>query len=644
MSINTNFRSLQASNVEGVVAPRNYLTNSFENDSIVGFSLFNTTLTSGLPTGTISAGASSLTATITSTNPLSETYSLQVAAASTWTAGQGFISNVFTCDRQDLGKVLTSTFSYEVVSGSANANFSAVLGSQTFAVYIYDVTASAWVQPAGFLGIVQGSNPAVSAPITFQTSVTSGQQYQLAFIALQASTGAITLNFDNFVCSNKAVVTGAAMTDWVSYTPTGSWSTNTTYTGKWRRAGDSMEVSFALSLSGAPNNTSLTVNIPSGYTIDTTKINSNALTSVFGSGNGNNSNGGVALQVVYNGTSSVDIIYINNGTTSSQGQLSSTLPSTWASGNSLGGTFMVPIVGWSSNTVQSSDTDTRVVAMQITGTATATVSASYSLLKFTGTPASDTHGAFSNSTGLYTVPVSGYYRTSMAVDVAAAYASNAYSGVGIAKNSTVIQSSSQVSATGQTNLAPSGAFTVFCNAGDTLAPYVVSNQTGATVATNLGTSNNYFTVERLSGPSVIAATESVNARYNTSSTSITTGGNTVVYTSKTYDSHNAYNTSTGAYTCPVSGKYSISAAIQFVGFTLATNAVIVLNIIKNGSSYSQISQTAGSGSSLNWQTWGSDTVQCNAGDVITLAASNSSGTEALVGNANNYFAIERVGN
>ena len=37
-------------------------------------------------------------------------------------------------------------------------------------------------------------------------------------------------------------------TDWVSYTPTGAYSTNTTYAGKWRRIGDTMEVNAYLEL------------------------------------------------------------------------------------------------------------------------------------------------------------------------------------------------------------------------------------------------------------------------------------------------------------------------------------------------------------------------------------------------------------
>ncbi len=60
-------------------------------------------------------------------------------------------------------------------------------------------------------------------------------------------------------------------TDWVSYTPTGDYSSNCTYSGKWRRVGDTMEVQAYLEFSGSPGG-SFGVDLPSGYTIDLNKM------------------------------------------------------------------------------------------------------------------------------------------------------------------------------------------------------------------------------------------------------------------------------------------------------------------------------------------------------------------------------------
>lgn len=59
--------------------------------------------------------------------------------------------------------------------------------------------------------------------------------------------------------------------EWVAYTPTGSWVSNTTYTGFWRRVGDSLEINVRVTTSGAPTAADLTVSIPSGLTLDSAK-------------------------------------------------------------------------------------------------------------------------------------------------------------------------------------------------------------------------------------------------------------------------------------------------------------------------------------------------------------------------------------
>ena len=61
-------------------------------------------------------------------------------------------------------------------------------------------------------------------------------------------------------------------TSWTDYTPTGSWSTNTTYTGKWRRVGDEMEIQVKVATTGTCTDAVLSVDIPSGYTIDANKL------------------------------------------------------------------------------------------------------------------------------------------------------------------------------------------------------------------------------------------------------------------------------------------------------------------------------------------------------------------------------------
>lgn len=61
---------------------------------------------------------------------------------------------------------------------------------------------------------------------------------------------------------------------WIAYTPTGAWSSNTTYTGFWRRVGDSMQIRAKILATGSPTTAFMTVGLPANVTIDTAKLTS----------------------------------------------------------------------------------------------------------------------------------------------------------------------------------------------------------------------------------------------------------------------------------------------------------------------------------------------------------------------------------
>lgn len=60
--------------------------------------------------------------------------------------------------------------------------------------------------------------------------------------------------------------------NWTSFTPTGSWSANTTYSGYYKEIGDNLDIIIKVACSGAPTSATLTLDMPSGVTIDTTKL------------------------------------------------------------------------------------------------------------------------------------------------------------------------------------------------------------------------------------------------------------------------------------------------------------------------------------------------------------------------------------
>jgi hypothetical protein len=155
-----------------------------------------------------------------------------------------------------------------------------------------------------------------------------------------SSTGVVYVD-DCYVGQARNLGQVSVDTDWASFTPTGATSTSTTYTGDWRRNGDSMEVRFIIAFSGTLSGTAFTLNLPTGYVIDTTKL-PGTTAAVSNIQNGNHvvyASGIYPLTINYNTTTSV--IFRDSVTFS--GNLSSA-----ATGDAIGGFFKVPIVGWTS--------------------------------------------------------------------------------------------------------------------------------------------------------------------------------------------------------------------------------------------------------------------------------------------------------
>lgn len=154
--------------------------------------------------------------------------------------------------------------------------------------------------------------------------------------------------------SQQVAQNDATLKGWASFTPTGSWTGTTTYTGRYRQVGDSLEVEAKVALSGAPTGTNLDFNIPFSLSIDTTKLTE-------ASGNNINIgtfNGYIGSLSTFNGTvayqsaTSVRLYYQTTGGTPTNSitntALTATSPGSFASGGQVIAKFKVPIVGWKS--------------------------------------------------------------------------------------------------------------------------------------------------------------------------------------------------------------------------------------------------------------------------------------------------------
>lgn len=159
--------------------------------------------------------------------------------------------------------------------------------------------------------------------------------------ALKGSIEISTMTVSSMTVTSLSVssIASPALTAWAAYTPTVSDNTNVAIReGFWRRIGDSMELRVGVAWNGAGAGTDFTVELPSGYTIDTAKLPSNSILSL---GNGQWADASTSRKIVavrYNSTTVVSFD-VSGGT--------SLIPGTdFADGDSLTFQILIPITGW----------------------------------------------------------------------------------------------------------------------------------------------------------------------------------------------------------------------------------------------------------------------------------------------------------
>lgn len=149
--------------------------------------------------------------------------------------------------------------------------------------------------------------------------------------------------------SNWVITSHTYPKAWVSFTGAGSWSTNTTYTCLWRRDADSAEIQYSVNTTGAPNATSLTLDVMPGVTIDTTKNATNDFAMPLGLGGtivNDSSSTGYDGPVGYASTTSVRPYVRQSGNPTRITPIDNTTPIIFGSGDYVNVRFKVPITNW----------------------------------------------------------------------------------------------------------------------------------------------------------------------------------------------------------------------------------------------------------------------------------------------------------
>ncbi len=242
---------------------------------------------------------------------------------------------------------------------------------------------------------------------------------------------------------------------------------------------------------------------------------------------------------------------------------------------------------------------------------------------------SDTHGAYNSTSGRYTIPIPGWYAVSTRWE-----GTQVTGTAGILyKNAVLYQ---KIGGTPQANYYCLGSGTFYFIAGD-----IIDIRTDANVTSFAAANSNFLSINRLSGPALIANSESVNARYYASSTSLSGSLATIVWTTKDFDTH--LGMASGIYTVPVAGKYHVAAALAVSG-TLILNNTSIIEIQKNNTAVSNLTRYAGGAITQDGIDI-EDVISCIAGDTIRIQVSNSGTGPAIVSsNTRNFISIARLGN
>lgn len=628
----------------------NYIENSnAEANSTLGWATYADAADDQPTDGT--GGSASVTFTSQNSTVLREQYSFQLSKGASDLQGEG-ASYDYTIDSADKNEPLRISFEYEA---SANFDFGdftdPVSDPSDVVVYIYDKDSATLIQPSTFTLDGSGKFSTQYYPVD-----NTSRDYRIIFHVATTNASAWDLVIDSVQVGPVARVSGVPVSDWVEFTPTGNWTTNTTYVGRYRRVGDTMEIEGHAKLSGAPNSAQFSLDVPLGLSIDTDKLSDNTVNEeqphlgtarAFDSSPTGTYLGGVTFQ------SPTSVRVTDN---SGADLWTQAVPITFANADAVNFNFKIPIVGWSSNVQFSEDADTRVVALDASTNAANSISdTTFTFIDFEDIN-NDTHGAVlgagsgnvtTSGTGWrYEVPVSGFYHVASSIRLTGSTDFNGTTEtvqIAIRKNNTQQGNKDIIPPSSTGSLSVSIDKTFIADRGDIIEIVVFQNSGNSRSMASSGNSN-YVSIHKVSGPATIAASEKIRAKYRTSTAQAVNDGDTINYSTRDFDSHNAVTTGASwVFTAPRSAFCTISAN-NSTGTVAAggTNQVFRLRVEVNGSLVDQGSgQTAQSTSTIRYAAQVTTLLLLEQGDEVNIAFGENIPAVNLDGSAaNNWIAIE----
>ncbi|TGN09978.1 hypothetical protein [Leptospira bandrabouensis] len=495
--------------------------------------------------------------------------------------------------------------------------------------YIIDDYTGEVIQPSN-LYIVQPPNYAGSNNLniprkyigTFQTSLTS-QNYRLC-IHVANSLGSRSLFFKNVKIWNQEKNYGAIITDWQTYTPvTQGLGTISNSSLRWRRVGTNLEIRGNFR-TGTVNTDELRIGLPNGYVIET-PITASADVEVCGYMSRDASTILSNMAVLSkNGQNYLTVGFIGSDVNRNP-MASVTGNGALGSSEDISLYASVPITGWGGTVQLSSQVgDGRSVVARYS-TLSGTTALSGSTLVYVNKQF-DSHNGYNTSTGVYTIPESGVYLIQCAD-----YFTASGNGIDIYVNGVIYRKYASYGTSAYSN---NSVDLISCNSGDQITCRVASG----TLSTNGGTPVQFFSIAKLnSGNQAFAREESVGCEAYCATNRTIDSSTNLRWDTVTKDTHGAMNTTTGVYTAPQNGWYSLTGYIQ----PTSSNSGFI-NIYKNGSLYKAICFLHSTYSNPGFST----IIYLLSGDTLSIRSNSSftatGGTLSTASTAN--ISIFKIGN
>ncbi len=338
---------------------------------------------------------------------LEGTQSLKIAKGALDAQFEGLSVLTTTIDRQDYGRTLHG--SMEIDFTDANYNLDDIV------IKSYDASNNT------ILPVIHDPIGRVKGKVQFKILPTNTTaSIRLSLMVNSTNATAYNLFVDDVKLGPDSNISVPIIKDFTNFTPTASWVSNITWTGKIARVGNVAKIHYHGILSNTSEATTLTINMPTGLTMDTASmVTSSAPFRLPGSFTTREAGVGEQLDCYpryINSTTSFNLgIDIATSTYTQSGNvISSTVPFAWAAGDYVTGYIEVPIAEWSSGAlVSTTETFNSTAKARYTTAAGQSIPNAVSTIIDFGTFDYDSHNAVTTGTAWkFTAPKSGKYRVS----------------------------------------------------------------------------------------------------------------------------------------------------------------------------------------------------------------------------------------